>query len=775
MKKKLLSLFLSVGMLISVAPTGMAAGGTAYASTQAITLNGESVELQAYALKDANGNDTNYVKLRDVAYLLNGTGAQFDLNWDGAVNMVTAQAYTVNGSEMVTPFSGNRSYQVSAAATKVNGTVVDLDAITLTDDKGGGYTYYKLRDLSGVLGFTVEWVPGTGIVLDTPETMPRVDLYALLEEMSDQHKELVETPIDNTTFMTYLVEDPATVDLLSDGEIDALLKDNSQPEMLTYEQAAADVDLLFRVFRSTYGAYYYFGAAAFDAAKAEIMAQLEGQESVAYRQFEQIVTDAFLFLRDTHTWVGSQPDETVLRYEYYYCEGQTFAKDGNGYYKYIGEEKWYFDSFSDPNVKMAPYLQDSGELCYSPVLFCIAVDKQNSTVTLKSTAGEVKKQTLTWTENEPFSERGYREPDFKFLNENGIVYISERNLERQYESGILTHFVASSVPAREAKVIIFDIRANGGGADNACKQWAEGFSGQAYTHNLLFSQRNSKLNLRYNNDVMDLYDTGTPGTYRYWCTTGSQLANDIPILVLVDDICGCAGESLLHALRSMDNVLIIGSNTGGYQLGGNAVTITLPNSGLKAFVGTSLCFNFNTDNVEFKGYEPDVWCNPADALDAAINLLVKYDLTDKTTAEALLEGIETLAPNTVDMSEYITQITPTPEPTPVLQFPEQIEQETPGVALYYFQGQPWISYPGGGTGSRGPLTMAVYLDGQRTTDFTVSDWDTAICDIEKTTDGFLLITPKTPGKTYYTVTVGDVSGQFHLQSNVWPVPFVNNC
>lgn len=76
---------------------------TAYASTQTVTIDGKAVELQAYALKDANGNATNYVKLRDVAYVLNGTAARFDVGWDGNVNIITGQSYTATGSEMFTP------------------------------------------------------------------------------------------------------------------------------------------------------------------------------------------------------------------------------------------------------------------------------------------------------------------------------------------------------------------------------------------------------------------------------------------------------------------------------------------------------------------------------------------------------------------------------------------------------------------------------------------------------------------------------------------------
>lgn len=51
---------------------------------------------------------------------------------------------------------------------------MSLDSITLTDDNGGGYTYYKLRDLGTALGFEVDWTSETGITVDTPAAEPVV-------------------------------------------------------------------------------------------------------------------------------------------------------------------------------------------------------------------------------------------------------------------------------------------------------------------------------------------------------------------------------------------------------------------------------------------------------------------------------------------------------------------------------------------------------------------------------------------------------------------------
>ena len=57
MKKRALSLALALTLCLGLVPAAYASGGTAYASTQTILVDGTSVVFQAYALKDANGND----------------------------------------------------------------------------------------------------------------------------------------------------------------------------------------------------------------------------------------------------------------------------------------------------------------------------------------------------------------------------------------------------------------------------------------------------------------------------------------------------------------------------------------------------------------------------------------------------------------------------------------------------------------------------------------------------------------------------------------------
>ncbi len=105
--------------------------------------------------------------MRDLALALNGTKAQFSVDWNGAVNLVDGAAYKPNGSENSTPFIGERTYTLPQSPTNVNGSASDLVAIFLVDDAGGGYTYYQLRDLGRKLGFNVDWSAAKGVFIET--------------------------------------------------------------------------------------------------------------------------------------------------------------------------------------------------------------------------------------------------------------------------------------------------------------------------------------------------------------------------------------------------------------------------------------------------------------------------------------------------------------------------------------------------------------------------------------------------------------------------------
>ena len=101
-----------------------------------------------------------------MAVALNGSAAQFEVGYDGSIILTTKTAYT-GAADAASPFTGDHAYKGGAQTVKVDGKDVAMTAITLYDENGGGYNYFKLRDLGAVLGFTVGYSNETGISITT--------------------------------------------------------------------------------------------------------------------------------------------------------------------------------------------------------------------------------------------------------------------------------------------------------------------------------------------------------------------------------------------------------------------------------------------------------------------------------------------------------------------------------------------------------------------------------------------------------------------------------
>lgn len=126
-------------------------GVTAARTNASVQVDGEKKAFDVY-----NIADSNYFKLRDIAYVLNGTGSQFSVGFDAQSNSIAlskGQAYQAAGGEMeLGQGSGTVQAQPSSQTVLVDGNAVSLQAYNI-----GGSNYFKLRDLGTALNFGVEW------------------------------------------------------------------------------------------------------------------------------------------------------------------------------------------------------------------------------------------------------------------------------------------------------------------------------------------------------------------------------------------------------------------------------------------------------------------------------------------------------------------------------------------------------------------------------------------------------------------------------------------
>ena len=157
MKIRFMSLLLALCMALSLFPTmTMAANITlsAVPSKTNFVMNGKPVSItQAYDV-----SSTNYLQVRAIAALLNGTASQFNVSWDGQYAVIeTGKPYS--GTVTETELKDTTNVRLSGTKFKLDNTVVTFEAALLID---GDTNYLQLHEfaqkLSGTASqFNVYW------------------------------------------------------------------------------------------------------------------------------------------------------------------------------------------------------------------------------------------------------------------------------------------------------------------------------------------------------------------------------------------------------------------------------------------------------------------------------------------------------------------------------------------------------------------------------------------------------------------------------------------
>ncbi len=162
--------------------------------------------------------------------------------------------------------------------------------------------------------------------------------------------------------------------------------------------------------------------------------------------------------------------------------------------------------------------------------------------------------------------------------------------------------------------LVFDLRNNTGGDGSLIDTWFKRYTGQKLLPNYstlrirpVFISNKKELK------EMDVFAVQTgmkkDGKYYYSQHPGHQYLknNDKHIFVLTSRHTSSAAEAMTDALKNIENVITIGTNTGGVLINMANYSMAMPYSGLLLQFGTCLQ---NFDPSYFKesyGIEPDIY------------------------------------------------------------------------------------------------------------------------------------------------------------------------
>lgn len=159
MKKKI-SLLLAILMLVTLIPTAFAESKTVEAvkNTKNVTLDGEEVMVGAY---DVEGY--NYLKLRDVAAILNGKKCQFDVGYDKPTKLITVEL--AKGYEKLEGDLAEIKDEKAKAIIRVIKILANGEEKEVKTALIDGYNYMQLRDLGSLVGLDVKYDAANKVIM----------------------------------------------------------------------------------------------------------------------------------------------------------------------------------------------------------------------------------------------------------------------------------------------------------------------------------------------------------------------------------------------------------------------------------------------------------------------------------------------------------------------------------------------------------------------------------------------------------------------------------
>lgn len=484
-----------------------------------------------------------------------------------------------------------------------------------------------------------------------------IKLNQIIREVNQERKTTLESESKND-IEQYIYKVSGDKEGFTDEEVEILLQPRAEKQgMILQEDALVDTEYLFKILKYVYGGYGYYGSdEVFDQAKKQVISSINNKEQISINDLKIIFAEKLSFITDGHMKLGRIRINSKHRLHYYCNQQVEIKKNNTGFYYIVNNKKRYLKSINHDN-EIERYLKlsvnESGELVY---YIGLLENDQNAKLSIPieyKLDSEIKKDEIKLSKA---SHQVYKNPTaFEQKTIQGIPILICRRLDDKLEENTLKYFVESGSKLKNEKVFIIDLRGNGGGSDIWCNFWYKNYIGASPKTGKSSMKRYSKLYLyaqkdiqaldiepllekydmpRLNEEVKKYYGPKTEAlrnkAYDTWeveVDDSKWVDNENIIFVLMDKGVGSSSEIFIEQLRTLDNVVFVGTNTGGFHDVSDEQKIYLPNSNLYVYLGIGLDMNkYPPYFIDGVGFEPDIWLDNEDMLERVIKLINQSNL-----------------------------------------------------------------------------------------------------------------------------------------------------
>lgn len=465
---------------------------------------------------------------------------------------------------------------------------------------------------------------------------------------------------DPEAFLPDYTSEDFLADEFSDAEFKLLTtRPTVSPESVPIEAAAQDVEYLFRIFRTSYGAYTFFGGdEVFNAVKADILATLQAYSpEIPLSEFRDLLLDNLSFIEDSHFMIGYEDVDFNEKLYFRDKNFLEFRRDSIGYYAYPrneaeGNRRWYLSPDLEQYMKIT--IAPSGELVYG--IFALCTDREHYSlpdyIVLTNTDGKKAGYTIEWECLLPDSfDSG--DSVYSLGIENGVPVVSLHSfyLDKNSFDGI-NSYLNDAKALRDEPYLILDFSDNTGGYDTISTMWLYSLTegqrvglGTGYVSYI--SRLNDYVLTNKEEEILDLFDkldfyadfpeydeeSGEddeelePGDTYIVEPELDYIEQNRTIFAVFNKYTYSAGELALFQLENMSNVVLVGANSNGCLLTGGTnidAPVWLPNSGLPLSYSIMLVTDDIMQGFDSAGFQPDIVTDPETAARDIVRCLDYY-------------------------------------------------------------------------------------------------------------------------------------------------------
>ncbi|WP_443660226.1 S41 family peptidase [Clostridium algidicarnis] len=471
----------------------------------------------------------------------------------------------------------------------------------------------------------------------------------LFEKVGNQNEYYTEDTIDLNNYM--YEHDPKELGIPEDSlqyinialDTDSFLNDNNLIE-LDKNDAISDVNFLFNLLKYSYAGYSYFGGdITFENAKENIIKSINSHpaENINSSQLENILDINTKFIQDGHFSINN--NSPLNHYLYYSNESICVNKSKNGYYIIENGERLYIKSINDSydfNNYLKLSINSKGYPCYHIGI----LDNSNNPSKIKVIFQSQSKEVIKHIDLKKGNPKVCSDDklNYKYSKRNDVPIITMRKMyDTDVNDKSTKLFAESAISLKDEPVMILDIRGNSGGQDIAPITWFENFTGEipqieSYSLQLCSLINNYIARLAMKNidyeilpaELKKEYDEEMQKAnveFNTWYaskTEEKRHKNNTIIFVLIDNKVASSGESFINYLKTLENVILVGTNTSGVYISNVYTRSQLSSSHININFGNTIILNKYCE--EGKGFQPDIWIDNEDSLDRVLKLINQF-------------------------------------------------------------------------------------------------------------------------------------------------------